>query len=65
MTAAAIAGMYRHISATLILDPSDDVECAAVEAAGMNPVLIPAVMRTLADKQRLAQAIMARCVVSQ
>jgi hypothetical protein len=64
VTPAVIGGMYRDISATLVLDASDDGECAAAEAAGMKPVLLPTVMRTLADKQRLAQAIIARCGAS-
>ena len=58
---AAIAGVYRDISSTLILDSADDGECAGVETAGMTPVLLPTVMRTLLDKQRLASAIIARC----
>jgi LPPG:FO 2-phospho-L-lactate transferase len=65
VTPAAIAGMYRDVSATLILDPADDGESAAVEAAGMKPVLLPSVMHALADKQRLAQAIMSRWAVAQ
>lgn len=58
---AGVAGMYRDLAATLILDTADDGECAAVKAAGMMPVLMPTVMRSTADKQRLAEAIMARC----
>jgi len=58
---AAIAGMYRDISSTLILDSADDGECAAVDAAGMTPILLPTVMRTLAEKLHLTRAIIVRC----
>ena len=64
VSAAAVAGMYRDIAGTLILDSADDGECAAVEAAGLKSVLMRTVMGSLADKQRLANTIMARCATA-
>jgi LPPG:FO 2-phospho-L-lactate transferase len=53
-----IAGMYADFCGTLVLDRSDDGECAAVEALGVKPILLPTIMQTLADKIGLAEAIM-------
>ena len=64
VSAAAIAGMYRDICSALILDNSDDGDCAAVEAAGLRPVLLRTMMETLEDKGALAEAILARCAPS-
>ncbi len=56
----AIAGIYADFCRTMVLDRSDDSECAAVEERGVTPILLPTIMRTLADKIGLAEAIMAR-----
>ena len=54
-----IAGMYTDFCGTLVLDLSDDGECAAVGALGVKATLLPTIMRTLAEKMALAQSIMA------
>jgi LPPG:FO 2-phospho-L-lactate transferase len=53
-----IAGMYADFCGTLVLDRSDDGECAPVEALGVKAVPLPTVMQTLPDKIGLAEAIM-------
>ncbi len=55
-----IARMYADFCGTMVLDHCDDSECGAVEDTGMTPVLLPTVMRTLADKIGLAETIMFR-----
>lgn len=57
---AAVATMYADFCGTMILDPADEGACEKVEAAGVRAVVLPAVMRTLEDKVRLARSIMDR-----
>lgn len=54
-----IAGMYADFCGTLVLDRSDGGECAAVETLGVKTILLPTIMRTLAEKTALAESIMA------
>jgi LPPG:FO 2-phospho-L-lactate transferase len=54
-----IAGMYADFCGIMVLDRSDDGECAAVERLGVNTVPLTTIMRTLADKISLAESIMA------
>jgi LPPG:FO 2-phospho-L-lactate transferase len=54
-----VAGMYTDFCGTMVLDLSDDGECAPVERLGVKSILLPTIMRVLADKTALAQSIMA------
>jgi LPPG:FO 2-phospho-L-lactate transferase len=53
-----IAGMYADFCGTLALDRSDHGERAAVEALGVNAILLPTIMQTLPEKIGLAESIM-------
>lgn len=59
VTPGAIAAMYADICGTMVLDPVDGDACGGVRAAGMEALLVPTVMRSLDDKIRLADAILA------
>ena len=54
-----IAGMYADFCGTMVLDPSDDGECSMVENVGVKTVLLPTIMRTLAEKTALAELLIA------
>ncbi|MGH9775590.1 MAG: 2-phospho-L-lactate transferase [Candidatus Acidiferrales bacterium] len=59
-SAAGVAKTYRDIAATFVLDTVDAAEKSAVEKLGMRAVVLPAVMNTLADKDRLAHGVLAQ-----
>lgn len=52
----AIARLYAPVAGTLVIDPADEAEAAAVEAAGMRCVVVPSVMSDLGRAARLARA---------
>ena len=54
-----VAGLYRSIAATLVIDPADASLAAAVEANGMRCVVTPSVMTTLDIAADLAAAALA------
>jgi LPPG:FO 2-phospho-L-lactate transferase len=54
-----VAGLYRSIAATLVIDPADDSLAAAVEASGMRCVVTPSVMTTLEVAAELATVTLA------
>jgi LPPG:FO 2-phospho-L-lactate transferase len=55
---AAIAAMYSDFCGTMILDPADEGASSFVEAAGVQAMVLPTVMKTEDDKIQLAQSIM-------
>jgi len=56
--AAGVARMYQDICATFVLDPLDRAQRAAVETLDTHALVIPSIMRTLEDKERLAREIL-------
>jgi hypothetical protein len=42
----------------MVLDPSDSGLCPDIVKEGMRPVLVPSVMHTEADKDRLARGVL-------
>lgn len=52
----AIARLYAAVAGTLVIDPADEAEAAAVEAAGMRCIVEPSVMSDLGRAARLARA---------
>ncbi len=60
VSSLTVATLYRDFCGSIVLDRSDDCDCAFVEDIGVAPILLPSVMRTLADKVGLAEALMAR-----
>jgi LPPG:FO 2-phospho-L-lactate transferase len=57
-SALAVAKLYRDFCGTLLIDRADESERAGIEALGVRVVVGPTVMRSLADKVRLAQFTM-------
>lgn len=58
-TVVGVAHLYRDIAATLVIDPADADLAAAVDEAGMRPVVTPSVMSTPEAAAALASATLA------
>ncbi|HYL10280.1 MAG TPA: 2-phospho-L-lactate transferase [Candidatus Acidoferrales bacterium] len=57
-SASGVAKLYSDFSGTYIIDPADKREASAIEALGMRVEVRPTVMRTEAQKIRLARSIL-------
>lgn len=53
-----VARLYRDIVATLIIDTMDAGQTEAVKELGIQPIVLPTVMRNDADKERLARDVL-------
>src|SRR5580692_3571994 len=58
-SASAVAKLYADFTGTFVIDRRDASQAAAIRALGMNVAILPAVMKTRADKRKLARAILA------
>jgi LPPG:FO 2-phospho-L-lactate transferase len=58
VSAAGVAGLYRDICCTFVIDETDADQRAGIEALGMKASVLPTVMRTTEDKENLARAIL-------
>ncbi len=58
VSAVGVARIYEGICSTLVIDDADAADSGAIEELGLKAVVLPAVMRTLEDKERLARAIL-------
>jgi LPPG:FO 2-phospho-L-lactate transferase len=56
-SALAVAKLYADFTATFVIDPADKSQSAAISALGMQVAVLPTVMKTLAQKRKLARAI--------
>jgi len=59
VSAAGVASLYRDICGTFVIDDADHASRAAIEALDMAPIVLPTVMKTVEDKERLARAVLA------
>jgi LPPG:FO 2-phospho-L-lactate transferase len=59
VTQAGIAGQYRGVADSLVIDRADAAEATAVEQEGLRAVVTATVMRTLADRVALARELVA------
>ncbi|HXZ19848.1 MAG TPA: 2-phospho-L-lactate transferase [Candidatus Acidoferrales bacterium] len=57
-TACGVAHLYEDVASILVIDPVDSPLCPDIIERGMRPVLIPSVMRTDAEKDRLARGVL-------
>ncbi len=57
-SALGVAKLYQTIVGTIVIDTADAAHQPAIEAARVKAVVCPAVMRTPADKERLARAVL-------
>ncbi len=57
-TALGVAKLYADFTGTFVIDPTDKSQSSAISALGMKVVIIPTVMKTLAQKRKLARALL-------
>ncbi len=57
-SAQAVAKLYADFTGTFVVDPSDEADVAAIERLDMKAAIIPTVMKTRADKRKLARALL-------
>ena len=57
-TALGVAKLYADFGGTFVVDPADRAQSRAIEALGMKVAILPTVMKTLAQKQKLARTLL-------
>ena len=57
-TALGVAKLYADFTGTFLIDPVDESQVSAITALGMHVHVIPTVIRTLAQKRKLAKALL-------
>jgi LPPG:FO 2-phospho-L-lactate transferase len=57
-TALGVAKLHEDFTGTLVIDPADKKQAAAISALGMKVAVLPTVMKTLAQKRKLARALL-------
>jgi LPPG:FO 2-phospho-L-lactate transferase len=56
-TALGVAKLYADFAGTFVIDRADEAQAEAIAALGMRVVILPTVMKTRAQKRKLAQAL--------
>jgi LPPG:FO 2-phospho-L-lactate transferase len=59
-TALGVAKLYADFAGTFVVDAADKAQARAIEALGMKIAILPTVMKTLTQKQKLARALLDR-----
>lgn len=57
-TALGVAKLYADFTGTFVIDRDDKEQAAAIAAFGMKVAILPTVMKTRAQKRKLAQALL-------
>ena len=57
-TALGVARLYAAFTGTFVIDPSDKSQASAITALGMNVEILPTIMKTRAQKCKLASALL-------
>jgi LPPG:FO 2-phospho-L-lactate transferase len=57
-TALGVAKLYADFSGTFVIDPADKNHAHSIAALGMKVAVRPAVMKTIAQKRKLAQELL-------
>lgn len=57
-SATGVAKLYADFVKTLVIDPTDEAQASTIEALGVKVAVLPAVMNSLADKRKLARALL-------
>ena len=57
-TALGVAKLYADFTGTFVIDPADQAHSAAVSTLGMKVAVLPTVMKTRAQKDTLARALL-------
>jgi LPPG:FO 2-phospho-L-lactate transferase len=58
-SATAVAKLYADFAGTFVIDRRDASQADAIRALGMKVAILPTVMRTRADKRKLAKSLLA------
>jgi len=58
-SASAVAKLYADFTGTFVIDRRDAPQADAIRALGMKVAILPTVMRTAADKRKLAKSLLA------
>jgi LPPG:FO 2-phospho-L-lactate transferase len=58
-SASAVAKLYADFAGTFVIDRRDAKQAEAIRALGMKVAVLPTVMRTRADKRKLAKSLLA------
>jgi LPPG:FO 2-phospho-L-lactate transferase len=59
VSALGVAKLYSDFSGTFVIDSQDEQQAEAIAAVGMRVVILPSVMKTRAQKRKLAIALLA------
>jgi hypothetical protein len=59
VSARGVAGLYAGLVDAFVLDLADADQAADVAALGIEPIVAPTLMRTLADAEALAKTALA------
>jgi LPPG:FO 2-phospho-L-lactate transferase len=57
-TALGVAKLYADFTGTFVIDPADKAQAVAISALGMKVAVLPTVMKTHAQKVKLARALL-------
>jgi LPPG:FO 2-phospho-L-lactate transferase len=57
-SALGVARLYADFTGTFVIDPADESQSAAISALGMKVAVLPTVMKTRAQKRKLARALL-------
>lgn len=57
-TALGVAGLYADFTGTFVIDPADEAQASAIAALGMKVAILPTVMKTRAQKRKLARGLL-------
>jgi LPPG:FO 2-phospho-L-lactate transferase len=59
-SAAGVAKLYADFTGSFVIDKADSAQAPAIRALGLEVAILPTVMKTLAQKRRLARALLSR-----
>jgi LPPG:FO 2-phospho-L-lactate transferase len=57
-TALGVAKLYSEFTGTFLIDPADKAQASAIAALGTKVAILPTVMKTRAQKRKLASALL-------
>ena len=57
-TALGVARLYADFTGAFVIDPADKAQAPAISALGMKVAILPTVMKTRAQKRKLARALL-------
>jgi LPPG:FO 2-phospho-L-lactate transferase len=57
-TSLSVAKLYADFTGTFVIDPADKTQDLAISALGMKVAILPTVMKTLAQKRKLARTLL-------